>query len=78
VVPPGTPTEAVVDDYRRATEESDAAIRQVGDPATMTARMVGDAPQSLRWVLAHFMTETTRHAGHADILRELIDGTTGR
>jgi hypothetical protein len=32
----------------------------------------------LRWVLAHLLEETARHAGHADILRELIDGATGR
>ena len=35
-------------------------------------------PVSLRWVLMHLLEETARHAGHADILRELIDGTTGR
>jgi hypothetical protein len=29
-------------------------------------------------VLMHLLEETARHAGHADILRELIDGTTGR
>ena len=33
---------------------------------------------SLRWVIAHATGEATRHAGHADILRELIDGVTGR
>jgi Protein of unknown function (DUF664) len=33
---------------------------------------------SLRWVLMHLLQETARHAGHADILRELIDGGTGR
>ena len=33
---------------------------------------------NLRWILAHLLEETARHAGHADILRELIDGTTGR
>jgi len=32
---------------------------------------------SLRWVYVHMIDETARHAGHADILRELIDGTTG-
>jgi hypothetical protein len=32
---------------------------------------------TVRWTVAHVTTETTRHAGHADILRELIDGTTG-
>jgi hypothetical protein len=37
-----------------------------------------DEPVNLRWVLAHLLEETSRHAGHADILRELIDGQTGR
>jgi hypothetical protein len=37
-----------------------------------------DPPVNLRWILAHLLEETARHAGHADILRELIDGTTGR
>lgn len=32
----------------------------------------------LRWVLMHLLEETARHAGHADILRELVDGSTGR
>lgn len=39
----------------------------------------GDAdPVNLRWIVAHLLEETARHAGHADILRELIDGSTGR
>lgn len=33
---------------------------------------------ALRWTLTHLIEETGRHAGHADILRELIDGSTGR
>ncbi len=32
---------------------------------------------SLRWVLIHMIEETARHAGHMDIVRELIDGMTG-
>jgi Protein of unknown function (DUF664) len=32
---------------------------------------------SMRWVLIHMVEETARHAGHADIVRELIDGATG-
>jgi uncharacterized damage-inducible protein DinB len=32
---------------------------------------------SLRWIYVHMIEETARHAGHADILRELTDGTTG-
>jgi hypothetical protein len=30
---------------------------------------------SARWVLLHLIQETTRHAGHADIIRETIDGS---
>ena len=33
---------------------------------------------SLRWILVHMIEETARHAGHADILREQIDGQVGR
>jgi hypothetical protein len=32
---------------------------------------------SLRWIYVHMIDETARHAGHADILRELLDGSTG-
>lgn len=33
--------------------------------------------RSLRWILVHMIEETARHCGHADILREAIDGETG-
>jgi hypothetical protein len=32
---------------------------------------------TLRWILVHMIEETTRHAGHMDIIRELIDAATG-
>ena len=34
-------------------------------------------PVTLCWVLIHMIEETARHAGHVDIVRELIDGATG-
>jgi hypothetical protein len=44
-----------------------------------SCRQVGnEAPVNLRWVVMHLLEETARHAGHVDILRELIDGSTGR
>ncbi len=55
--------DAVVEDARL-----DAPLAEVGE----------EAPVDLRWVLTHLLEETARHAGHADILRELVDGTTGR
>lgn len=37
----------------------------------------GDASFSLRWVLTHMIEEYARHNGHADLLRERLDGSTG-
>ena len=34
-------------------------------------------PVSLRWVLVHMIEEYARHNGHADLMRESIDGQTG-
>jgi hypothetical protein len=36
----------------------------------------GRAP-SLRWILCHMIEEYARHNGHADLLRESVDGLTG-
>jgi uncharacterized damage-inducible protein DinB len=37
----------------------------------------GDVPYSLRWIYQHMIEEYARHNGHADLLRERIDGATG-
>ncbi|MFD9700546.1 DinB family protein [Lentzea sp. NPDC059081] len=68
----------VLDDYRAAIAESDRAIEAAGDPEALMAIPVDGTRKSLRWLLAHMTTETARHAGHADVLREQIDGATGR
>jgi Protein of unknown function (DUF664) len=68
----------VLRDYHTAIEDSDRAIRAVGDPDARCAVAVEGNRHTLRWVMAHMTSETARHAGHADILREQIDGTTGR
>ena len=68
----------VLADYRAAIQDSDRAIRAAGDPDARFAVPVGGSRHTLRWVMAHMTSETARHAGHADILREQVDGTTGR
>ncbi|MGW0436391.1 DinB family protein [Micromonospora sp. NPDC003197] len=78
VVDPDRSPEQIIADYRAAIAESDAHISAAAGPDVRTAQPVDDSPRTLRWVLAHMTTETTRHAGHADILRELVDGATGR
>ena len=37
----------------------------------------GHGPASLRWVMVHMIEEYARHNGHADLIREVIDGSTG-
>lgn len=69
----------VVRGYRRACAKSDEIVRAAPD-LTVLAQVTtsgSDGPVSLRRIVAHMIEETGRHAGHADILRERIDGTTG-
>jgi hypothetical protein len=68
----------VLRDYQAAIQDSDRAIRAAGDPDARFAVPVDGSRHTLRWVIAHMTSETARHAGHADILREQLDGTTGR
>ena len=69
--------EQIIGFYRRAWEHADATIRSL--PL--------DAPGDVPWwprpdvklfsVMVHVLNDTTRRAGHADILREQLDGQTG-
>lgn len=71
--------DGVLAGYREAVARANRVIDACQDlalPAPRAPRR-GAAP-SMRWVLAHMIEETGRHAGHADILRERIDGSTGR
>jgi uncharacterized damage-inducible protein DinB len=77
-VPSARTAEAVISDYREAIAESNTAIIAAGGPQTLLARPVNGQRLTLRWLLAHMTSETARHAGHAGILREQIDGVTGR
>jgi hypothetical protein len=63
-------------DYGRAADRTDEIVRAAGDPERPLALTTHGL--TLRWALAHVLEETARHAGHADILRELLDGATGR
>jgi uncharacterized damage-inducible protein DinB len=73
-----TVAEAVAS-YERECEVSRVIVADTAslDELTIDPIKDYDAPVSLRWILVHMIEETARHAGHADILRELIDGATG-
>lgn len=74
---PDETREQIIDFYQRAWRHSDATINEL--PL--------DAPGHVPWwphpdvklfnIVIHILQETTRHAGHADILREQLDGRTG-
>lgn len=71
--------ESVIGLYREAIAVSNEITDSTSDIGQLCSRKHRDqGPLSLRWVLVHMVEETARHAGHADILREQIDGQTGR
>ncbi len=68
--------EGLVAAYRGAYARSNDIVRAAGS-LDETGPGPKRADRSLRWILVHMIEETARHAGHMDILRELIDGRTG-
>jgi len=65
--------------YRAACDRSRRVVEAVGgdlDHLTVAPSRAG-AHFTLRWVILHMIEETARHNGHADLLRESIDGVTG-
>jgi uncharacterized damage-inducible protein DinB len=75
----GDTAESVLAAYRSAIKRSNEILDHCGDLDQRCARKVSvDEPLSLRWVLVHMVEETARHAGHADIIREQVDGSVGR
>jgi len=70
---------ALFDDaVARADLSIDEAVARAGlDAESVRATRKGDRHFSLRWILLHMLEEYARHNGHADLLRESIDGATG-
>lgn len=56
---------------------ADASLDDCGKLAAPAAEVLGDEGVSLRWILIHMIEEYARHNGHADLLRERIDGVAG-
>ncbi|MBO0901761.1 DUF664 domain-containing protein [Cellulomonas sp. zg-ZUI22] len=67
----------VVDGYERACRHADATIDALPIDATGYVPWWPQPDVTPPNVMVHVLTETSRHAGHADILREQIDGTDG-
>ncbi len=71
-----TPAEVVVQRYLAACEESRraAAAHSLDE---VVPSVTYECPVSLRFITVHMIEEYARHCGHADLLRETIDGATG-
>jgi hypothetical protein len=67
-------------DYESAAHATDVVVRKLGlDAPVPVPQGVPWYPDdvdkwSVRWVVLHLIEETARHAGHADIVRESVDG----
>ncbi|HEX6230521.1 MAG TPA: DinB family protein [Actinomycetota bacterium] len=78
-------------DFRPEPEERPERILALYDAEVARAREIVDGaalddvtavhprrgPVTMRWILLHMIEEVSRHLGHADVIREAIDGATG-
>ena len=75
-IEPEESSEEILDLYRTECARS----REVIESVSLDDLVKGEkrsADYNVRWVVVHMIEETARHAGHADIIREQLDGTTG-
>ena len=73
---PGDTADSIADLYSSACERSRAAVAvcdSLSRPAAVPSFGIG--PVNLRWILVHMIDETARHAGHLDLLRDVVRGT---
>ncbi|UNO40216.1 DinB family protein [Streptomyces sp. MST-110588] len=56
---------------------ANASLDDSGDLPESQVGYVAERSVSLRWILIHMIEEYARHNGHADLIRERIDGVTG-
>ena len=75
--PPNEAREWVIGLYHQAWAHAAVTFEQNDLQTIGRVRHWGDKPVTLHQILVHVTTETHRHAGHADILREMIDGSAG-
>jgi uncharacterized damage-inducible protein DinB len=74
-VAPNETTAEILAYYERVRAAADQVIDEV-ELTDLGTSWQGDSV-SMRWVLIHMVEELARHAGHVDILRELLDGGAG-
>jgi Protein of unknown function (DUF664) len=76
---PGETLAGVLDDYAKVAERTDELVASLPDlslshPLPKAPWFPPDTRRSARRVFMHIIAETAQHAGHADIIRESLDG----
>ncbi|MFF5081859.1 DinB family protein [Actinoplanes sp. NPDC000266] len=74
---PSEPRDEIIALYRRVWAHGDETIAALPADGPGKVAWWGDEPVTLHQILVHVTAETHRHAGHADIVRELVDGAAG-
>ena len=70
--------ERLVSQFNESVARSHAAVEGAESLDQIGVRPAGNGEEfSLRWMLVHMIEEYARHCGHADLLRQSIDGSTG-
>jgi uncharacterized damage-inducible protein DinB len=77
----GESVESQLDYWEKVAAETEAYVRSVPSlddtfPLPNDPWFPPDERVSVRWLVLHLIRETARHAGHADIIRESLDGAT--
>lgn len=80
----GESPDALLRLFEDAVAASDVIIRRavaepegLASPSRLPSRRQPGQPFALRWILVHLIEEYARHLGHADLIRESIDGAVG-
>ena len=77
---PGETLAGVLDDYAKVAQRTDEVVATLPDlsishPLPKAPWFPPDGRRSARRVFVHIVAETAQHAGHADIIREALDGS---
>lgn len=77
-IEPAETTADILTFYRNEVERAREITRHTAlDDVARGAGAADQTAYSLRWIMLHMIEETARHIGHADLLREAIDGQVG-
>jgi uncharacterized damage-inducible protein DinB len=76
-VAPSMGPDVIFDAYRQACDRSREGVSAAESLDQLSVKDSDGEKWSLRWILVHMIEETARHAGHADLIRESIDGEVG-